>query len=504
MLTELANTPYESDVLGFLYSGAIGILFLFISIVYAYNREKIYLYYALFLLFMLLYGFINIRTDTWLDQATNYFFKVNKRLLEPITILSFSAYIFFTVELLAIRSKPSPLYRHFCLWGIVCIIYSVGYYITYPVIQVYEPYIFVTVRLLLFALSIFYLLWIILRIQSPVKTAFVTGSIFYLIGSLVASLRFAVSDLPFEWFYAIPAPSYFEIGIFFETLLFAVALGQRIYHLNVEKQSAQVDFMLLVSNMNKDLEEKLMKREAEILTTQQELRHKEHEMIKARHENELAQSEMLALSLQINPHFLFNCINSITYLIQSGQDKKAIEYLILFSRFIRMVLDNSQRMVIPMEEEIEMLEKYLILEKNRFDNNFSFQIRGAEEPLLSCIRIPPMLLQPLVENAIWHGLMNSPKIDKKLEIDIQANERMAHIIIKDNGIGIPSDYEHNSRSGKTKLGLSLTKERIKLYNYSFENQIEFQISNLSEVDRNSSGTQVDLKILLTNSNPDSE
>jgi len=503
-LTELSpytDIAHQSDVTGLFYCGAVAVLFFFVSILYFKKRERIYLFYTLFLLCSLVYGFINIQSPTWMGELFGGFFFGNRRIIEPITLLAFSAYIFFAVELVDLRSQSPKVTRAFHIWGIACMLYAVVYFACYPVIAAYSPYIFLTVRVIIFSLSAYFLMWMIYHIQSPVKWPFVLGSLAYFVGSVVASLRFSFRDLPVPWLYEATAPTYFEAGILVETLFFALALGQRFVHLIEEKQVAQEKHIeqlsknrRLASEMNKRLEQKVKEREEEITWAQEELNREEQKRLKAEFAIEMAKSEMLARTLQINPHFLFNCLNSITYLIQSDQNKTAIEYLVVFSRFIRLVLETSRKQVIPISEELAIIDKYLKLEKNRFDDDFSYRINGAENPLLNGVMVPPMLFHPVVENAVWHGLMNSPTKNKEITVDITLNGSLLVVTITDNGAGWENGGQGMPGTSGEGLGLTLTKERIKLYNYSFSDRIDLDISKLPDEAR--TGTKAEFIITL--------
>lgn len=505
-LTEMpyrTDIAHQSDVTGLFYCGAVAVLFFFVSILYLKKRERIYLFYTLFLLCSLVYGFINIKSATWMGDLFSGFFSGNRRIIEPVTLLAFSAYIFFAVELVDLRTQSQKVTRIFHIWGIACMLYAITYFVCYPAIVEYSSYIFLAVRVIIFSLSAYFLTWMLIHIQSPVKGPFVLGSLAYFVGAVVASLRFSFNDLPVPWLYNATAPTYFEAGILVETLFFALALGQRFVHLIEEKQLAQERHIeqldrnrRLINEMNKQLEQKVKEREEEIIWAQDELNKEEQKRLKAEFAIEMAKSEMLARTLQINPHFLFNCLNSITYLIQSGQNKTAIEYLVVFSRFIRLVLETSQKQVIPIFDELTLIEKYLKLEKNRFDDGFSYRINGMENPSLKGIMVPPMLFHPVVENAVWHGLMNSPAKNKEITVDVALSGPVLTITIIDNGVGWESNG-HGMVAGKSgeRLGLSLTKERIKLYNYSFSDRIDFDINKRSQEGR--AGTKATFTITLS-------
>ena len=116
--------------------------------------------------------------------------------------------------------------------------------------------------------------------------------------------------------------------------------------------------------------------------------------------------EMQALRAQMNPHFIFNSLNSINRFILQNDRAQASEYLTKFSKLVRMILQNSQASLIPLESELESLELYLNLEAVRFNYHFDYKISVPKDLDISALQVPPLILQPYVENAIWHGLMH--------------------------------------------------------------------------------------------------
>src|SRR5258705_1706085 len=115
--------------------------------------------------------------------------------------------------------------------------------------------------------------------------------------------------------------------------------------------------------------------------------------------------EMQALRAQMNPHFIFNCLSAINRIILKNESKTASDYLTRFSRLIRMVLINSQKAMIPLEDELQMLRLYLDMERLRFKNSFDYTISFTNAIDAGAVLIPSLLLQPFCENAVWHGLM---------------------------------------------------------------------------------------------------
>jgi hypothetical protein len=155
-----------------------------------------------------------------------------------------------------------------------------------------------------------------------------------------------------------------------------------------------------------------------------------------------AELEMQALRAQMNPHFIFNCLSSINRFILKNEGKTASNYLVRFSRLIRMVLINSQKSLVPLEDELQMLTIYLDMERLRFKDSFDYGITFLNTMETGNIFIPPLLLQPFCENAIWHGLQHLPdrhagnKGQGRLNIEFSMKDNILHCTISDNGIGL--------------------------------------------------------------------
>lgn len=220
----------------------------------------------------------------------------------------------------------------------------------------------------------------------------------------------------------------------------------------------------------------------------------EKEKMNTIYERNLAQAEILVTRLRVNPHFLFNSLNAITYLVQSEQNSNAIKYLEIFSQYTRMVLETSKQHLIPLQEELELAEHYLILEENRFAKDFKFSIKGKDNFELEEVRIPPLLLQPFLENAIWHGLLVSSREEKVLEIHIVHNEDKTQIIIDDNGAGRKNKTEQSTLKTHKSMGMEIIKERIELYNKTYDGKIGYKIIDKKDENGNPLGTQVVLEL----------
>jgi ligand-binding sensor domain-containing protein len=166
----------------------------------------------------------------------------------------------------------------------------------------------------------------------------------------------------------------------------------------------------------------------------------------------LAEYQMSALRAQMNPHFIFNCINSIQRYILTNKAEEAYNYLVKFSRLIRLVLNYSDENLISLAQELEIVELYIELEQLRFENKFTYRIEMSENINVNELIVPVMIMQPYIENAIWHGLMNLDKGKAgHIYIRLSFDDHLLHVIIEDNGIGIERSSrlkksEHRSKS----------------------------------------------------------
>jgi two-component system, LytTR family, sensor kinase len=232
--------------------------------------------------------------------------------------------------------------------------------------------------------------------------------------------------------------------------------------------------------------DKIDKIKAEELT-----REKEIEVLKL--QKDLATSQLTTLRAQMNPHFIFNALNSIQQFILQGNVEEANRYLSRFSKLQRQILNNSTQQFITLEKEIEILTLYLQLEELRFGHTFTYQLTTGSNIETAEIRIPTMIIQPFIENAIWHGLMAKTG-DKKLTIDFVLSEDDFLICtIKDNGIGRqasallkevrPGEEKHQSK------GLSLVYDRLGMLQQQYKQQFQAEVSDIDEGGK-VAGTQV--------------
>ncbi|MEP5341903.1 MAG: histidine kinase [Algibacter sp.] len=210
-------------------------------------------------------------------------------------------------------------------------------------------------------------------------------------------------------------------------------------------------------------------------------------------EKQYRNSELKALNAQMNPHFIFNTLNSIQEYIVLNEKDLASSYLIKFSRLIRIYLEHSKENEVVLSEEIKALNIYLELEKNRFEDLLNYEISIAENIDLNSIKIPSLFIQPYVENALKHGLLHK-KTDRKLSIIFTLNDNVLHCSIKDNGIGIEASKKLNAKRNPfhKSFATSTNEKRVRLLNSNRTNTIKVETKSL--VNGINDGTEVIIKI----------
>jgi LytS/YehU family sensor histidine kinase len=230
-----------------------------------------------------------------------------------------------------------------------------------------------------------------------------------------------------------------------------------------------------------------------------EIAENEVELQKLENEKQLTELEMQALRAQMNPHFIFNCLSSINRFILKNETESASDYLTKFSRLIRMVLNNSKQELIALEDELEMLRLYLDLEKLRFRNSFDYKINCINEIDADNIFIPPLILQPFAENAIWHGLMHKQG-HGHLEIKLSVDKKILTCVISDNGIGRSKAamLQSTSTEHKKSMGQQITKERLTLFNQGANEGNFLNFEDIKDDEGNEAGTRVILRLRYKN------
>lgn len=338
-----------------------------------------------------------------------------------------------------------------------------------------------------------YLIWLLITVKSPLKKYLLSGLLCLFFFLFVIS-RFAFSFIGLspkvEVIVNFP-PFWGLLGVVTEALCFAFALAYRYKLIQVEKKLLQQTY---ASHLKVELDDRIrqLERQHRLLEEQKV------SQLEIAFEKKLAETEMTALRAQMNPHFIFNCLNSIKLYTLEHDAEAASGYLTTFAKLIRQVLDNSRSDKVLLENEIETLRLYIELERMRFKNKVTYEINIQENVDIAYIEIPPLLLQPYIENAIWHGLMHKNE-GGKVVIDISLQqENTLHVEITDDGIGreMAAVYKSKSISRHKSYGIRMTSERLQAINQLFGTQANVVVIDLKDDAGYACGTKIILDITI--------
>ncbi len=458
------------------------------------NRDKAFLYYALYAAIALCWilKFANPRFDLELTPASLPW------LAHPWS-LSFShilglVYALFLSTIISIPREQPRLWRLIRPLMFLLILLQ-----AMAVVQLFTGVLFSssTVFFIIDAapslLMGVLLIIALLRSRSKLKPFLLVGALSLYVVSLspVHGIFQLVNITPQVASFVNYPPFFMALGLFFELFCFSLALAYRNKLVEAERNSLQSDYTNRV-------EKELSQRTKEIIEQSHLLEQQHAGQLKLAFEQKLAEMEMAALRAQMNPHFIFNCLNSIKLYTTDNNAEKASAYLTKFSRLIRLVLDNSRSEKVTLENELTALKLYLELEAMRFKDKLNFSIEVS--PLLetNIIEIPPMLLQPYVENAIWHGLMHK-KEGGNVQMDVKLlYEDCLQITITDDGIGRikAAALKSKSATANKSFGMKVTNERIAIINQLYQTNTKVQVNDLVDAAGDPAGTEVILEILI--------
>ncbi|MBC8151275.1 MAG: histidine kinase [Bacteroidetes bacterium] len=433
--------------------GALLFIALFVGLIYAHYRQPIYGYYWLYVLAGCLFSLLKTRSYTplghWLSQAP----LLRTYLPETIMWLGLGAYLFFFVDLLNLPLHHPVAARRLRLLGRA----FAGFGLLYALVLLLtndggvQQAVFWGARYGLLPVYVGLLIWTARRVESPLVNYVLTGNGLMMIVGVLAWLRAGevlLKDVTLPG--GLDNLMTVSFAVLLEISVFALALARRIQLLDRERvahQQAYID-------------------EIEQRTTA---------------EKRIAQVEMLALRSQMNPHFLFNSLNTIEYFVLKGDEANATRYLANFSRLLRLTLNHANENTVRLSEELQGLRLYVDLEATRFGDEFQYTIEADAGIDQEDVLLPPLLLQPFVENAIWHGLRQSPRPDKRLWIRLLVqDEHTLRFEIEDNGIGRrqAADLKSRPANARKSFGLAITQQRIDLFNRTYPARLAVQLLDI--------------------------
>ena len=432
---------YEKNLFKSSFLYIIFFLLAFTFFQWTINKQIVYFHYSIYLFFIFLFyllrtGYLNGFTFEWIGGSKEIFSR-----LFSFGILV--GYMLFVTSFLSLSKKAHPGIILFMKTGITLYFIGTLLFILSHLTGLIETgmtlYFYIRDLTILIFGSI--LAWKIYKIRTPLSRIILSGSLILLILSLMNILneqviRFTGRDIEFR------GASYAQYGILLELLIFSIGLGYKSKLTQNEKDAAQQNLIVQLKE-NQTLQTELTKK----LKLEKE---------KLEIEQKLGQTELRLLKAQINPHFLFNSFNSLKDLIHQNKTEEATQYLTRFTKMMRGVLNSSDTHVHSLKQELEFSENYVQLEALRFAKELEVDINAAQDTL--DVPVPTLILQPLLENAIWHGLLHNTG-SRKLKINTRLLFNQLQIEIMDNGVGLSSKTVQN---GSPSFGLRLVQDRLKI------------------------------------------
>lgn len=503
MLDALSNF-YELNPLGIFSVFIIGFLIIILIqniFFYRIYKDKAYLWYAI-------YAFLIIADQTLVNTSVFYRTILKSNLLLPNSLhtafewLYNSAYLIFVTEFGGLSlfkkktaKKVKDIVKYLAI--ILLVFFIIDLFFDFYLVR--RGFLFILVpALIILSIFIYYHLF---KMKTAIKYYIIFGSLSFSVFSILALTTSLFTDKSsyYAW-------SFFYIGVFIENIFFSLGLVKK-QSLILDERNVSQEKLIEQYKENYALKNSLTKRlkiEVETKTTEIISLNKiaEEERIKQMElafEKENADLKLSSLQGQMNPHFIFNSLNSIKLNIIKNNKENAVYYLNKFSKLIRKILSISREKEVSLQEEIETLELYVNIENLRFKNELNFLINIDKNLNLDTIKVPPLILQPFVENAIWHGL-SLKKGEKIIELSIvKKNEDYLIICIKDNGIGRKkaSEIKENKFVKRRSLGLKITEERLNAFSYNSQKKHQIKIEDLKE-NNEIKGTKVTIQLFLKN------
>jgi anti-sigma regulatory factor (Ser/Thr protein kinase) len=463
-----------------LFLGMVGAMLLFNSTMAYLQRERVSLYYSGYMVCWLVY--FGGRYPALLSRTPEPVFHF-VRVAVPML-----AYVFnfeFATELMGLRQKVPRVHRAMRLvQGLLTAYIAVEVLLCFLTDGWQRPIHEILHTIVRLGLAGFsgYVIVQCYRLRERLVSYFITGSVFFIAGGLLSmalTILMVQTDLfPDNSDHFLYSPiTFLQLGVVLELLCFSLGLSYRNKLVELEKSRA----------------EQLLENER-----QQRERDRLQALLDAqRASRQVTDLRVRALRAQMNPHFLFNSLNAIQECILTNQTDAAASYLAKFSKLVRLILESSDKPTIPLTKEIDTLRLYLDVEALRFTQAFRYEIRAETHLDASLLSIPPMLVQPYAENAIWHGLLHKEG-DRKLLIEFTSDDDFLYVRIEDNGVGREQATGRTNPLKKeyTSRGMKLTDERLEALGELLGERARAGVEDLVAPDGQPAGTRVTLTLPL--------
>ena len=471
--------------------GILFILTVYHISAYIFTKDKSFGLYAIYLFLVLVYLIPktpNHFKENLLSNHREFFNAINW----IIQIWYWIIYALFSLYFLSIESKNSLLYnkiiRYLIYTAFISTLFFLIDFVYYNNTYISFYFIFFFTPISLLFISVFF--YIIYKYKDPINSFYAVGLGSFILFSII-SLYFSYNNPNTFLTPHIKPISFFKIGVLIEATVLSIGLGYKYHIYRKEKESfnQQLIVQLQKNEKLKDLLNEQLSEQVEMFQIEQ---------LETAYKNEINELKLSSLLSQMNPHFIFNALNSIKLFVIDNDKTKSTLYLNKFSKLIRKILDAPKVKKVSLADEIASMKLYMSLENIRFSNQIDFDVQVANNVDLYSIKIPSLVLQPFIENAIWYGL-SSKKNNKKIRMSISRKEKNSLIIsIEDNGIGREKAIKINAKKSinREHNGLHLSKERLQNFYKGFKNKYLLVYTDLIDNKGKVIGTKVSLQLPL--------
>lgn len=482
------NYPIQNGflifTLGFLFS-----LTIYHFLLYFQQKDTLYLYYSGYTFFIILSQLRHLD-----DGFLHRLMLPVKGLLEyPMvyTEIYYGLYVIFAFRFLNLKEHFPKWYRYILrvlsVIMLYCLVLLIIHIFTGSFQVLLDGYLIFTLMLSVLGLIIYIPFF---KLKSPLKYYIIVGS-FLLFSFSVISLMIYL-DSGGSGQSQEPAFSVLYVGFILENIVFSLGLGYK-QKLILDERNASQEKLIAQFKENEELRSKVQAQlEDNVKAMEIKAEAARLKGLQVQYDKELAELKLLALRSQMNPHFIFNSLNSIKRYMIDNEKEKAVYYMNKFAKLIRRILASTMEKESSLADELETMELYVNIENLRFNQEIKFNIASDPNINLAGIKIPSLLLQPFLENAIWHGLSPKKK-DMSLQIRLfRTDKPEIRIEIIDNGIGLKKSRHIKERKvhKNDSVGIALSRERLEHFSQKYDGEGQIAILDLTDKSPPATGTMV--------------
>ncbi|SFB56490.1 histidine kinase [Algoriphagus aquimarinus] len=483
LIEVLENSNFNG--LGWAVTSVLFYLSLYHFVLFLKSKEKFYLFYSLYALINAI-NLIQRVKGVFTESLYTEFYELFIHLNFPIQFASYLIFSFFLIEILNFRKHYPKFTSFFTYYAVVTSsifgVLVLGRYVWdgYDMMRGYYITVFMPCTLVLLIYGVY------LTVKTGEKVRFFILAGFLILG--IATFIFAFLTFGKDASITNKYQYIYYLAVLAENYLYTYALAIKQREVYEEKFVIKTELVTKLQEnedlrdaLNQNLQNELKLKESQISFLEADAAEQRVVKLSLDYEKQITLLHLQSLRSQMNPHFIFNALNSIKVFLIESDKENAVLYLNKFAKLIRMVLESSREFKISLGEELDIAKLYLSLEAIRFEDGIDFSIDVERGVSLRDIKVPPLVFQPFLENAVWHGLMRKKGV-KSILIKVSTDEEGVVVSIQDNGIGRAEamKMKANQTIQKQSIGISLSSDRLKFFNQSEKLNYFFEIIDLDE------------------------